>query len=132
MKTFNLCLLAVFVLFFGGLLTSAVADIKELGWQFLTFVGVMLGLLLVPASFLIAGPLEKKSLWRRFAPRTVAAAYNGAAALFLVWHGATVNVVKDPVDKVWSFILAVFAALNALTLIMPIYGDAARSPPPER
>jgi hypothetical protein len=122
MKAFNLTLLGILIFMFAFLSSELTIGMVK-SWDFLIFVGVVIGLLLVPASFLLVGLLEKIPLRSRV--RRLAAGYNVAAALLLVWHATTVNVVgAHPVayaatDKVWSFIFAAFAALNALKLLMP-------------
>jgi hypothetical protein len=87
----------------------------------------------VPASFLVVGLLETRPLKSRVLLRRLAAGYNIAATLLLVWHASTVNVVgAHPVafaaaDKVWSFVFAAFAALNAWKLFQGNADDVAKS-----
>jgi len=132
MKAFNLTLLSI-LLFMFAFMSSELTIGMVMSWEFLIFVGVVIGLLSVPASFLLVGLLETRPLRSRVVLRRLAAGYNIAATLLLVWHASTVNVVGGhPVafaaaDKVWSFVFAAFAALNALKLFQRNADDVAKS-----
>ena len=119
MKAFNLTLLIILIsMFMGSLVDLTVEMVKS--WEFLISVGIMIGLMLVPASFLLV------ELWEKIPQRSVrrlAAGYNVGAALLVGWHATTVNVVgAHPVavalaERFSSFIFAALAALNALNIL---------------
>ena len=119
MKTFNLIVLALFIFMFGGMFLDALGTLETT--EFWLFVAVIVGLLAIPASYLLAVRFDR-GLRNAFALRRFALGYNVAASLFLAWHATTVDVVgAHPVafaaaEKTWSFILAAFAALNAWKL----------------
>lgn len=124
MKRLNFWLLVILGFMLAGGLTdpSNLQALRDEGWvPLLAIVGV----LLAPGTFLLASldSLEEKPLWVYLAVRRLAAAYNGGAALLLVWHAVTMNVAEaHPVafavtEQVWSLIIAALAALNALALL---------------
>ena len=87
-------------------------------WESLISVGVVIGLLLVPASYILSELLEKIPL--RSGVRRLAAGYNVAAALLVGWHAATMNVaptVGAAAEQGLSFFFAALAALNALNIL---------------
>ncbi|MBM2842130.1 MAG: hypothetical protein HW412_2658 [Bacteroidetes bacterium] len=115
-KRANIVLLFLLVMRFG----PAFTDIKfwKSGWTPLIFIGVIL----VPGTFLLVSYMRQRAPTRSV-PRILAAIYNCAAALILVWHGVTMNVSEmHPVaiaitEQLGSLIIAVLAALNAWRLM---------------
>jgi hypothetical protein len=125
-KTVNVLLFCLVGLLFGMMFGSGVQELlagRIAAWEFWAFVGVASGLMLIPASFLFAVLFKKAPRRHRLVLRRIAIGYNAAAAALLVWHTTTLTIAgTHPVafaaaEKVWSFIIAAVAALNALTLL---------------
>ena len=82
---------------------------------------VMIGITLVPGSFLVARNVPSSSV------RIVSTIYGGGAACLLLWHVVTMNVTEmHPIafaiaDQICSVLLAFLATVNAFWLLSDEY-----------
>jgi hypothetical protein len=111
--------IANFLLFL--LLASLVVPLVEPGSGFDWDLAIVVGLLLIPITFLTASYWEgKRNTVQRIL--MLGAFYNGGVATFLIFHAATMMVSgSHPIafaitEQVFSILVGIWSALNASVL----------------